>query len=237
MLSSLYSQHSLLLFSFYCTKSTQARPDHTPDAFYERKIKSEDTNVDISSNADSDVVGSTPERESKPELKAETDVGVLPEMRATHVKGFLSRGLQASCPGESVVCVDGMMAGDVTCQVACAGECCIGEYSFFTGAGPCTGFNGTLCKDIDTPPCSGRRACTNANIDLVVQGCNAYGACQNANIRSVDQGCNDQFACFSADIDTVVQGCNGDNACRNANIESVDQGCNAGNAISRMQWR
>ena len=46
------------------------------------------------------------------------DVGVLPEMRASHVKGFLSRGLQeATCPGESVVCDNGF-AGNVTCQVA-----------------------------------------------------------------------------------------------------------------------
>ena len=155
------------------------------------------------------------------------DVGVLPEMRATHVKGFLSRGLQASCPGESVVCVDGMMAGDVTCQVACAGECCIGEYSFFTGAGPCTGFNGTLCKDIDTPPCSGRRACVNANIDLVVQGCNDDFACDYANIGTVIQGCNADSACYEANIYAIFQGCNEDLACAYANIGSVSYGCDA----------
>ena len=225
---SLYSQHPLLLFSFYCTKSTQARPNHLADAFHERKTKSEDTDISPN-NVESDVVGSAPDpdHKSKPEPKAETDVGVLPEMRATHVKGFLSRGLQeAMCPGESVVCDDGM-AGNVTCQVACAEECCVGGYFDFDGTliGPCTRFNGTLCKDVDTPPCSGFLPCTYANIGTVVQGCNANGACRRANIGSVSYGCNANDACPDANIGSVDQGCNAFFACALANIGSVSYAC------------
>jgi len=212
--------------SFYCTESTQARPKHTPDAFHERKTKSEeDAAVDISHNVASDVVNSTPEPKSKPETKAETDVGVLPDMRATHVKGFPHRGLQeATCSGESVVCVDGM-AGDVSCAVACAGECCVGQYFSYR---PCDGFTGTLCKDADQPPCSGLFACADADIGLVVQGCSENFACSRANIGSVDQGCNAYVACEDVNIGAVNQGCNARYACSNANVpmEVITNCCN-----------
>ena len=198
-----------------------------PDAFHERKIKSEDTNVDISSNVDSDVVGSTRELESKPELKAETDVGVLPEMRATHVKGFLSRDLQeATCPGESVVCDNGRAAGNVRCQDACDGECCVGFYDFVFG-GPCSSFTGTLCKDADQPPCSGFVACCQANIGSVVQGCNAVIACYQANIGSVVQGCNAYEACLRSNIPTenITDCCNQRNACEDVTEETLPDEC------------
>ena len=223
---SFYSQHAL--FSFYCTKSTQARPGHTPDAFHERKIKSEDADVDISPNT-SDVVGSTPDPDtkSKPEPKAGMDVGVLPEMRATHFKGFLSRGLQATCPGESVECSDGM-AGNVTCQDACDGECCVGIYGGeCANIGPCFGFTGTLCKDADQPPCSGRYACVDATIDTVVQGCNAARACDQANIGSVVQGCNAYEACLRSNIPTenITDCCNQRNACEDVTEETLPDEC------------
>ena len=242
MLSSIYYIRFIVLTTpfitvlFYCT-NTQARANHTPVAFHERKTKSEDADVDISPNIKSDVVGSTPDPDtkSKPEPKAEMDVGVLPEMSSAHVKGFLSRGLQeATCPGEAVVCVDGRAGGD-RCQDACAGECCVGEYTGDTGPpyyyeteGPCTGFSGTLCKDAYQPPCSGTYACYQANIDLVVQGCDSDFSCERASIGSVVQGCNSGFACENANIGSVSYACNSLFGCASANIpmEDISNCCN-----------
>ena len=228
---SLYSQYPLLLFSFYCTKSTQARPDHTPDAFHERKTKSkEDASVDISPpNVKSDVVGSAPKLESKPEEpKAKADVGVLPEMRSTHVKGFLHRGLQeATCPeecsGGCVVCENGYTADGVSCREACVPfGCCRGLDS-------CSGFTGTLCTDTSfAPSCSGQFACYNANIGLAIEGCTGDEACREADIRMVYQGCNNaQRACSYASIDKVIRGCSAGVACSRADIGSVSYACNA----------
>ena len=80
--------------------------------------------------------------------------------------------------------------GNVTCQEACAGGCCLGN-DMLSGFGPinsCTGFNGKVCKSGDIPSCSDNRtsgdylgrACFYASITEVVNGCKGRQACAYA---------------------------------------------------------
>ena len=76
--------------------------------------------------------------------------------------------LAAVCPGESVVCKNGFVAGtfgtndNCTCAEGCNSKCCVGNLE-------CKRFIGKVCANKIS--CVGIRACLRATIDLVVAGC------------------------------------------------------------------
>ena len=168
----------------------------------------------------------------------------------------VNASMSGLCPPEDVVtCVDGFATsagnvtyaeGNVTCQVACDGECCVGVNEVDSSINSCTGFNGKVCKSGDIPSCSDNRtsgddlgkACYRANIDEVVNGCNGREACasagSNGDLGRVVNGCHggDQ-SCFAAAafgyIEEIVDSCTGKGACASAavggDIGYIKQGC------------
>ena len=156
---------------------------------FKRKFKPR-LDSDVDSSVDPDAVASAADDVAlAAKLDPKADVGMLPEMRASHD----SRFLQATCSGDFIDCVNGDVSGTAT---ACSNECNDKGTRFCCdGANACTGFTGILCKDSANPPCSGANACANANIGVVDAGCDGEEACYAANIGSVVEGCKGQFAC------------------------------------------
>ena len=104
----------------------------------------------------------------------------------------------------------------------------------------CDGFTGRVCKDGYS--CNGVKACTDADIDLVVGGCSNAYACQGADIKKgVLRGCIDTFSCYKTGgyrdgygpggyVGLIKDGCVGNKACRylggyEGYVGFVDNGC------------
>ena len=85
--------------------------------------------------------------------------------------GLMGRSAKSAKSSKSakkiVDCIDGFTTVEgerVTCEEACDGDCCVGDYS-------CDGFTGSVAKD---GSCKGPSACLRAEID-VVSGQSCYG--------------------------------------------------------------
>ena len=119
--------------------------------------------------------------------------------------GIMGRSLKLAKSAKKFVdCRNGNTVEDqgVTCEEACAGECCEGVDS-------CSGFTGSVAKD---GSCDGDFACRDATIDEVSGGsCVGGSACYGAYIDEVSGGsCNGTLACRNAKIGVVSGGsCNG----------------------------
>ena len=94
--------------------------------------------------------------------------------------------MSGTCPPRDVVTfVDGFATmvggnatvGNVTCQQACAGGCCLGNgtargiyYPYGDLINSCTGFNGKVCKSGDIPSCSDERT-SGTTFDFLGMAC------------------------------------------------------------------
>eukprot|EP00580_Thalassiosira_gravida_P004928 CAMPEP_0201654266 /NCGR_PEP_ID=MMETSP0493-20130528/45407_1 /ASSEMBLY_ACC=CAM_ASM_000838 /TAXON_ID=420259 /ORGANISM="Thalassiosira gravida, Strain GMp14c1" /LENGTH=516 /DNA_ID=CAMNT_0048130817 /DNA_START=530 /DNA_END=2081 /DNA_ORIENTATION=+ len=148
--------------------------------------------------------------------KGALDIGILNRKQKAPDNG---RRLATKCPGDSIMCENGIVAGgNDTCESACDGSCCVGVYA-------CVEFTGELCMDNVT--CMGYDACYKANIDLVVGGCNGFYACAYAaedygsSIGAVSNSCRGDSSClFVADdfgsIDGIFNSCIGEKSCESA---------------------
>ena len=145
-----------------------------------------------------DEKGRVERREEKQEEEiAELRSDASKESGAAIDDGLMGRAAKAK---KLVDCMEGFTVEDpgVTCEVACDGDCCVGEDS-------CKGFTGSVAKD---GSCNERRACYKAEIGVVSGGsCDGPNACSYAKIGVVSgKSCKGPSACNISKSDVVSGG-------------------------------
>ena len=120
-----------------------------------------------------------------------------------------------------VDCVDGFERDtDLSCDKACAGECCAGG----TNNSVCRGFTGHVHRD---GSCTGKAACTHATIDEVKGSCKGLQACMYATIDEVTGSCTGKAACRRGTFDLATESCNQDFICRSSIVSLIERSCNS----------
>eukprot|EP00581_Thalassiosira_minuscula_P028023 CAMPEP_0183753568 /NCGR_PEP_ID=MMETSP0739-20130205/3024_1 /TAXON_ID=385413 /ORGANISM="Thalassiosira miniscula, Strain CCMP1093" /LENGTH=623 /DNA_ID=CAMNT_0025990075 /DNA_START=110 /DNA_END=1981 /DNA_ORIENTATION=- len=180
-------------------------------------------------------VGVLPPRRRRNQKNTEAENGLVgSDSEGSSTTSSSSRFLEApiTCGAgiDYVECIDGKTADDISCEEACAGECCVGQdaCSDFTGRicrdGSCTGYRACANSDIGrvVNSCHGRRVCEIAAIDTVIDSCVDYMACQYSIMGYVKNSCLNEtcaegevcdVSCFYTVLDSVVDSCHGYQAC------------------------
>ena len=124
-----------------------------------------------------------------------------------------------ACKDVPVNCEDGYERGKrasgVTCELACAGQCCRGD-------SPCQGFTGLVHRD---DSCIGNLACAYATIGEVKgPSCTGDSSCYDLKSSRVTENCNGDYACNRAKVGLIEGGCNGSTPCNGEITDSIVDG-------------
>ena len=106
-----------------------------------------------------------------------------------------------------VDCVDGFERDtDLSCDKACAGECCAGKNA-------CLHFTGHVHRD---GSCTGEATCYRATIDEVKGSCTGRYACRRGKFGLVTESCNQEYICKWSEVSLIERSCNSydDKDCR-----------------------
>ena len=157
--------------------------------------KKREEHLALRSSTNDDEKGRVERSEEKLEEIAEMSNEASKKNGAAIDDGLMGRAAKAK---KLVDCMEGFTVEDpgVTCEVACDGDCCVGEDS-------CKGFTGSVAKD---GSCDGENACREATIGVVSGGsCDGDKACREATIELVSGGsCKCFFeACYKAEIGVI----------------------------------
>ena len=163
-----------------------------------------------------------------------------------HIGGVLvggggGREVEGICgPSSYINCVNGMVDTDpdtssslITCSEACLPDT---NYSASTlslcgiGTDACSGTTAKICKDADSPSCSGKNACKKATIPYIVKSCKGDSACESVRyvgggaaantVGNFTNSCHASKACFKAayggegGLEDLENSCTADQACQ-----------------------